>query len=207
MEKTEIGTQRTRLRPIVLSDLASIHELHSLPETDEFNALGIPASIEETQAVIEPWIAENNLPQIKQYTFAIERADDGVFIGLFGLKIGAPKYRRGEVWYKLHTKHWGKGYATEVLAAVIDFGFDSLQLHRIQAGCAVGNIGSIKVLEKVGMIREGRGREILPLKSGWSDNFEYAILESDMRKLRGGSNSPDRCRDWNSSSNFTPNAC
>jgi RimJ/RimL family protein N-acetyltransferase len=66
---------------------------------------------------------------------------------------------------------------------MIDFGFDELNLHRLQAGCAVENVRSIKVLEKVGMIREGRGRQILPLKSGWSDNFEYSILETDKRKL------------------------
>ena len=65
---------------------------------------------------------------------------------------------------------------------MLDYGFDTLKLHRIQAGCAVDNIGSIKVLEKVGMTKEGRGRQILPLKNGWSDNFEYSILETDLRK-------------------------
>ena len=66
---------------------------------------------------------------------------------------------------------------------MVNYGFDELKLHRIQAGAAVKNIGSIKVLEKVGFIKEGRGRQILPLKSGWSDNYEYAILETDERKL------------------------
>lgn len=56
---------------------------------------------------------------------------------------------------------------------------EKLKLHRIEAGCAVGNIASIKVLEKAGMIREGRLRQVLPLKSGWSDNFQYSILETD----------------------------
>ncbi len=62
---------------------------------------------------------------------------------------------------------------------MIQFGFKTLKLHRIEAGCAVENHASIKVLEKAGMIREGRGRQILPLKSGWADNFEYAILENE----------------------------
>jgi ribosomal-protein-alanine N-acetyltransferase len=60
------------------------------------------------------------------------------------------------VWYKLHSDHWGEGYATEALNLVLDFGFNNLELHRIQSGCAVDNIGSIKVLEKVGMIRGTR---------------------------------------------------
>ena len=182
MNKIEILTKRTRLRLIDLSDLESIHNLHSLPETDEFNTLGIPYCIEETKHIIESWIVDNNLNEIMNYTFAIENIFDGEFIGLFGFKLWTKKHRRGEVWYKIHSKDWGKGFATEVLTAIIDFGFDNLNLHRIQAGCAVDNIGSIRVLEKVGMIREGRGRQVLPLKSGWSDNFEYSVLDTDKRK-------------------------
>jgi len=182
MNGIEILTERTKLRLIELSDLEPIHDLLSLPETDEFNALGIPKNIDETKLIIEPWISENKMNEIKNYTFAIEKKSDGKFIGLFGLKLGNEKYKRGEVWYKLHSDYWKKGYATESLKAVIAFGFDALKLHRIEAGCAVKNIGSLKVLEKAGMIREGRGRQVLPLKSGWSDNFEYSILETDERR-------------------------
>ncbi|MDW5290701.1 GNAT family N-acetyltransferase [Formosa sp. PL04] len=182
MTEIAILTERLKLRFIELTDLNAIHKLHSLPETDQFNALGIPENSEATQTIIEPWIAENKLNKIKNYTFAIENRLDEEFIGLFGLKLGNEKYKRGEVWYKIHSDHWKKGYATEALKAVIHFGFENLKLHRIEAGCAVENIGSFKVLEKSGMIREGRLRQVLPLKSGWSDNFEYSILETDDRK-------------------------
>ncbi len=180
---TQILTTRTRLLLIELSDLDSIHKLHLLPETDEFNALGIPESLAETKAIIEPWIAENNRSNIKNYTLKIEDNLTCDFMGLFGLKLGNEKYKRGEVWFKIHVDYWNRGLATEVLAKMLDYGFDELNLHRIEAGCAVNNVGSIKVLEKVGMIQEGRGRQVLPLKSGWSDNFEYAILETDYLKL------------------------
>jgi len=60
------------------------------------------------------------------------------------------------------------------------FCFNELNLHRVEAGCAVDNIGSIKVLEKAGMQREGRKRATLPLVSGWSDNYEYGILSSEI---------------------------
>ena len=182
MNKIEILTERTKLKLAELSDLNFIHQLHTLPETDEFNALGIPKNIEETKSVIEPWIKDNQLDVIENYTFIIEHLESKKPIGLFGLKLGNKKYNRGQVWYKIHADFWRKGYATETLGMVIEYGFDTLQLHRIEAGCAVENIGSIKVLEKVGMIREGRGRKVLPLKSGWSDNFEYSILETDVRK-------------------------
>ena len=164
---------------IELSDLAPIHQLLSLPETDKYNVLGIPRSVGETKSIIKPWVEDNHLNEVKNYTFAIEDNTNKRFIGLFGLKLGSAKYRRAEVWYKIHPDYWKKGFATEILRKVVAFGFESLKLHRIQAGSAVNNIGSIKVLEKAGLIREGRGRQVLPLKSGWSDNFEYSILESD----------------------------
>lgn len=183
MSETALSTRRTRLRLVNLSDVNTIHHLHSLPETDEFNTLGLPANIEETKAIIESWISENKSLEKPSYIFVIEEKLDRDFIGIIGLKQWSKKHRRGELWYKLLPKHWNKGFATEVLTEMIDFGFDELNLHRLQAGCAVENVRSIKVLEKVGMIREGRGRQILPLKSGWSDNFEYSILETDKRKL------------------------
>ena len=180
MSRIEILSERLKLRPIESSDLSNIHRLHALPETDEFNTLGIPKDIEETKSIIEPWIAEHRLDEVNTYTLAIENKRSEEFIGLFGLKLGNKKFKRAEVWYKIHPDYWGKGYATESLKAVINFAFEKLNLHRIEAGCAVDNIGSIKVLEKAGMTREGRRRQILPLKSGWSDNFEYSILETDL---------------------------
>ena len=181
MPNTTLKSTRINLRLIEQSDLNSIHELHSLAETDEFNALGIPADIAETKSIIEGWIAENKRNEINDYTFAIELNQDKRFIGLLGLKLGSEKYSRGEIWFKIHLESWGNGFATEAVNLSLDFGFNTLKLHRIQAGCAVDNIASIKVLEKVGMIREGRGRQLLPFKNGWSDNFEYSILETDKR--------------------------
>ena len=109
----------------------------------------------------------------------LEHQLEAQFIGLFGLKLGAEKFKRGEVWFKIHPTFWNQGFATEALRALVRFAFETLKLHRIEAGCAVANSASIKVLEKTGFQREGRGRQVLPLKSGWSDNYEYAILESD----------------------------
>ena len=175
----ELLTKRTKLRFININDLESIHLLHSLEATDQYNALGIPKNVEETKSIIEPWIAQMDKETIQVFTFAIEETSNGEFIGLFGLTIGSPKYRMAEVWYKILPKFWGKGIATEVLSRVIRFGFEELKLHRIEAGVAVENIGSIRVLEKVGMTKEGRGRKIIPLKTGWSDNFKFSILDTD----------------------------
>ncbi len=182
MAEIKLSSERLKLRLIELSDLDSIHALHSLPETDKFNTLGIPENIEETKLILNDWILENKKSECKNFTFAIEQNVSQKFTGLIAIKIGSKKFKNGEVWYKLNSNYWGKGFGTESLNSILSFGFEKLKLHRIEAGCAVENIGSIKVLEKVGMTKEGRKRQVLPLKSGWSDNFEYAILETDERK-------------------------
>jgi [ribosomal protein S5]-alanine N-acetyltransferase len=178
MNETHLKSERLHLKPIEISDLEAIHHLHSLPETDEFNTLGIPENIEQTRVIVENWISENQKENNQVFTFSI--VFQSQFIGLIALNLGKEKYKNAEVWYKLHPDFWNKGFATEALKRIINFGFNTLKLHRIVAGCAVENIGSIRVLEKVGMTLEGRKRQNLPLKTGWSDNFEFAILETDL---------------------------
>jgi ribosomal-protein-alanine N-acetyltransferase len=182
MKTIELFNERLKLRLIEFSDLNAIHNLHSLPETDQYNTLGIPESIAVTKKVITPLISDNQQQNILNYSFAVEELRTGTFIGLLGFKLGSKKYSNVEVYYKLNKAYWGNGYATEAVNLVLDFGFKNLKLHRITAGCAIDNIASIKVLEKVGMKREGHAKQTLPLKSGWSDNYEYAILETDERK-------------------------
>jgi RimJ/RimL family protein N-acetyltransferase len=181
MNRLELHTERLRLRLINRADLLAIQNLHSLPETDRFNTLGIPKNIEETQNILEDWISQHQHEEKQRYVLAVEIRPDLQFVGLAGFNVGQPKYQRAELWYKIDPAFWGQGIATETLCMLLDFGFNHLRLHRIEAGCAVENVASIKVLEKGGLKREGRRRKILPLKTGWSDNFEYAILDTDHR--------------------------
>ena len=178
MNELTLNTERLTLKELDLNDLQNMHELHSLPETDEFNTMGIPADMGVTERLLADWIGIQELEPRMKYVFKIQDADRS-FIGLIGLNMGKPNYLAGEVWYKLHKDFWNKGYGTEALKRLLEFCFSDLKLHRIEAGCAVGNLGSIRVLEKVGMIREGRTRKKLPIRGEWIDNYSYAILEED----------------------------
>jgi len=179
MNNVNLKTDRLSLRLVEQSDLEVIHNLHSIPEVDKYNTLGIPKDIEQTKAIVDVSVSDNEQLEIRRYTFMMETIDHNQFVGLIALNLGSDKYKSAEVWFKLHPDHWSKGFGTEALSAILDFGFEELKLHRIEAGCAVENIGSVRLLEKAGMTREGNKRKALPLKTGWTDNYEYAILESD----------------------------
>ncbi|MDR6302054.1 GNAT family N-acetyltransferase [Mesonia maritima] len=178
--KLNLTSTRLNLEIIKEEDLQEIHELHLHPEVDKFNTAGIPENIEETRKVIEKLLA--SVESGNAYVFSVFIASTRQFIGMITLNLGSKKYNAAEVWFKFSPQFWNKGFASESLGRIIQFGFDELNLHRIEAGCAIENFGSIRVLEKAGMKREGHRRKALPLKTGWSDNFEYAILESDFRK-------------------------
>ena len=87
--------------------------------------------------------------------------------------------RIGEIAYIVNPDYWGKGIATEAAKLLIEFGFKELNLHRNYAKCDTRNIGSDKVLGKIGMTMEGRMREDLLIKDGWRDSLLYSILEHE----------------------------
>jgi ribosomal-protein-alanine N-acetyltransferase len=176
-----LESERLQLQEITWDDVEDIHALHSIPAVDEFNTLGLPQNIEETKAFMAPLIADQTCSPRKQYCWVIRHKQHHDFIGLAGMRVSADRFRSGEIYYKLLPLQWGKGYATEVAKTLITYGFTQLNLHRIEAGVAVDNGRSIRVLEKAGMTREGGGRKILPIRGVWKDNYHYAIVEDDER--------------------------
>ncbi|MEQ8688942.1 MAG: GNAT family N-acetyltransferase [Imperialibacter sp.] len=172
---------RLRLAEISLGDLDAIHHLHSFPEVDEFNTLGIPSSIDETKEYLTPLIQAQKVTPRKSYFWKIELLEASAFIGIAGMTLSSDKFKRGEIYYKLLPNYWGKGYATEIGRLLIRVGFNDFNLHRIEAGVATENVKSISVLEKIGMAREGLHRKILPIRGEWKDNYHYAIVEGDLK--------------------------
>ncbi len=175
----ELTTKRLKLVELTFADLENIHHLHSLPKTDEYNTLGIPATIHTTEILLNEWLDQQQITPRSSYIFCIKQFDTNCFVGLIALILGKANFKIAEVWYKILPEYWRQGFTTEALKQTLHFGFTDLQLHRVEAGCAIGNIASIKVLEKVGMTKEGCKRKILPIRGNWIDNYFYAILDTD----------------------------
>ena len=177
----KIKSNRLILKEITWDDLGYIHQLHSLPEVDEFNTLGIPKNIEETKQRVRSMIDEQTKSPRKSYDWKIVLKDSKEFIGLAGMSLSCNKFKLGEIYYELLPCFWGKGYATEVSKTLIKTGFEDFHLHKVEAGVATENLQSIRILEKSGMNREGLRRKILPIRGEWKDNYHYAIVEDDPR--------------------------
>ena len=83
--------------------------------------------------------------------------------------------------YELDPRFWGRGYATEAARAVLAFGMTRLKPHRVWAHCVADNLGSIRVLAKLGLRQEARLREAEYYKARYWDTLIYAILEDEWR--------------------------
>ena len=90
---TRILTERLILSEITWKDLENIHWLHSIPEVDEFNTLGIPEDIEETRRIMSTTIADQAEERRNEYQWTIIQAKENKFIGLAGMRVYEARFK------------------------------------------------------------------------------------------------------------------
>jgi RimJ/RimL family protein N-acetyltransferase len=173
-----LTTERLFLRDFELSDWTAFHEVESRPEVAEYQSFE-SRTVAESRAYIERAYDEARSDSRGTYDLAVILATEDRLIGRCGLGITDPELNEGMLWYTMHPSYWGQGYATEAARGLLDFGFRELRLHRIWADCDPANVASSRVLEKLGMRREGHLHENAWVKGAWVDSLIYAILDRE----------------------------
>jgi len=118
----------------------------------------------------------------KAIELAIVAREGEALCGSVGLKLDE-KHASGELGYFVGVPYWGRGYGTEAAAALVGYGFEALGLHRVHAGHFAGNEASGRVLQKLGMKREGLLREHLLKDGAFVDIVVYGILAREWQKI------------------------
>jgi ribosomal-protein-alanine N-acetyltransferase len=176
-------TERLLLRDYEESDWEAIREIDSDPEVQRYRG-GELVSEERTREYLRWTKTLSQDPRRRHYPFAICLRGEERLIGSCWLNITSPELREAELAYQMNRSFWGQGYVTEAARAVLAFGFDELKLHRVWAKCVAENAGSWRVMEKLGMRREGHQRDNQWLHGRWWDTFLYAILDHEFRSSR-----------------------
>jgi RimJ/RimL family protein N-acetyltransferase len=166
------------LRPLKPSDLESVHELLSDWNVVRYMLLPLCKTREETKKCLDDLMAEDSGGGWRSVTRAIETLDSGEVIGLCGIAI-LHGSEQGEIWYLVRPDHWGRGIAAEAARLLLGIGFAEMNLHRMFATCLPENPASGRVLEKIGMRKEGCQRKSLKIHGVWRDCFLYAILREE----------------------------
>ena len=185
MKFEELATERLFLRAFREEDFAAVHSWAGDGEALQYMRFG-PNSEEETRAFLRQAIAETRAEDCRNFHFIAVLRTTGEPIGEAALM------RHGEdladLGWILHRSYWKRGYGAEIGKALLEVGFGRLGLHRIIAHCDGENYGSYRVMENIGMRREGlflqgrKGNRVLDY--AWRDELAYAILQEEWQARR-----------------------
>jgi [ribosomal protein S5]-alanine N-acetyltransferase len=173
-----IPANRLTIRPFTASDAADLHEYLSDPAIYEFEP-GEPIDFDRAVQIARERASATDF-------WAIELRDSRKMIGhLYFKQIEPAELRTWELGYIVNPAYQRKGYATEAAAALLRKAFEEKHIHRVFAHCNPENPASWKVLERVGLRREGLFRKNIFFRrrpdgeEQWTDTYEYAILEEE----------------------------
>ena len=172
-------TPRLRLRPFSLADAPDVQRLAGTWAVAA-TTLTIPHPYPDGAAAA--WIGthEAACASGRGVAYAVTDADGGALLGAVSLAL-TPAHAGAELGYWIAEPAWGRGYATEAATALCAYAFASLSVHRIQARHFTGNPASGRVMQKLGMHREGILRAAVRKDGRFHDLALYAVLAPEWR--------------------------
>ncbi|WP_414840435.1 GNAT family N-acetyltransferase [Carnobacterium sp. TMP28] len=177
-----LKTDRLILRKITIQDLDDMFEYASDKEVAQYVTWSAHKTISDTRNFIEDILDKYQKKQIAPW--GIELKDNGKFIGTIDFVSWQTKNNCAEIGYALSKKYWGKGLVTEATKEIMAFGFNKMDLVRIQAKCISDNIASSKVMKKNGMVLEGTMRQSYLRDKVYKDMDLYAILKEEYKPTK-----------------------
>lgn len=163
-----IETERLILREITLDDKADLLRLHSNPEVQKYTGEPVVKSMKEMEKAIQERIENYKIYGYGRWATFLKNGMQ--FVGWAGLAY-LPEFDEIDIGYRFFPEYWGKGIATEASRAILTYGFNELQLEKIIAIAMKENLGSIKVMEKIGMQFD----KLAPYEEGSEDAIWYQI--------------------------------
>jgi ribosomal-protein-alanine N-acetyltransferase len=176
-----LETSRTILRKIEKNDVQDIYSYCSDPEVSKYTTWYPHMKIEDTENFIDFIIDKYNKSQISPW--GIQDKTTGRIIGTCDFVGWDTNHHKAEIGYALSRDYWGQGYMTECVKKIIEFGFEKMDLVRIEARCILANTGSARVMEKSGMEFEGIYRKQVFIKGKFEDLKMYSIINENSAKI------------------------
>ena len=176
-----LETKRLILREVCEADVEEIYQIFSDHEVAKFDWFKPIKSHDVAIKMINNY--KDELEAKDEVTWGIALKESNELIGICCLGDFEFKARRAEIGYDLIQTEWNKGYATEAVKAVVNFGLNNMNLNRIEAFITPGNYKSVKVLEKLNFTKEGVVRERDLIKGKLEDGIIMAILKKDIKNM------------------------
>lgn len=179
MEFEYIETERLKLRIITPDVMEYVYSMFNDDELMAFFGITAPEVLEKEKHKFRNGLTTFNRSYLN---FVIIEKQSNTPIGACGYHTWYVEHNRAEIGYGLYDDiHKCKGYMSEAAVAMLAYGFNQMNLHRIEAMAADYNTASLRILEKTGFVYEGRLREHYNVNGKMEDSVLYGLLKNEFR--------------------------
>ena len=174
----EIETERILLRQLSEDDAGELYFLRSDPEVLKYIGREPAKSVKATAEFIGQINADIDENIVILWGMAL-KDNPYKIIGTVCIWHIMKEHSRGELGYVLHPGFWKKGLMKEALTAVVNYAFDKLEFHSLEADVHPGNVASVALLESMGFVKEAHFKENVCLLGKFEDTLIFSLLESN----------------------------
>jgi ribosomal-protein-alanine N-acetyltransferase len=170
----KLSTERLLLRQLVMEDDKEIMLLRSDEQVLKYLIISKCNSVEEARLFIEK--INTGISNNESIYWGICLREDSKLIGSFCIWQISEENSRAEIGYALHPRFQGKGIMSEAMDAVLNYGFNAMRLHSLEANVDPANAASIKLLEKKGFLKEAHLKENVFFNGRFIDSAIYSLI-------------------------------
>jgi RimJ/RimL family protein N-acetyltransferase len=171
-----LESDRLILRPFQDSDIESFAAYRSDPEIARYQSWEPPVTLEQAARFVNEMKNARPGVQGEWYQWAVERQATAGLIGDCAFQILPHDPRQAEIGFSFARAYQGQGFAAEAVSRLLDYLFGDLNLRRVTAVTDAENQDAARLLERLGLRREGTFVENVWFKGAWGSEFSYALL-------------------------------
>lgn len=172
-----LTSERLYFRKLTNDDAPEVLKLRGNTETMKFIPRPLLTNIDEALAHIK--MINDKIDENTDINWAVTEKSSDKCIGIMGFYRTQPEHYRTELGYMIQPEHWGKGYVTEAVQTLLNFAFNSLNFHSVEAIIDARHIASERVLQKSGFRKEAHHIEDFFYNNEFTDTVKYGILKRD----------------------------
>ena len=189
---TELLADRIALRRFTPGDLTTFVTYRSDPDVARYQGWDAPYPLAEGERMISSLLETHPDTAGEWFQYAMVLRSTNELIGDCASGTDQQDPRLAEIGFTVRPEYQGRGYATEGTRALLGYLFLARGKHRVTGRCDPRNTASARVLERLGMRREGHLREAVWAKGEWADELCYAILDREWAERAGPRSRPGR---------------
>lgn len=174
-----LESERLRFRKLTNEDAPEILALRGNPETMKFIPRPLTTNIDEALAHIKT--INDKIDENLDINWAVTEKGSDKCIGIMGFYRTQPEHYRTELGYMITPKHNGKGYVTEAVKTLLNYAFNTLNFHSIEAVIDSRHVASERVLQKNGFVREAHFKENFYYNNEFTDTVIFSLLKRNFK--------------------------